>query len=176
LLCASGYSGPCLDARFSLADTDRRPGGEHGQPQNQNPHYQYFPDELLIAIFWEETLFQNIVQFRGAEGKKGLRFGQVQEDTLPLIKVRTGKTFPPGMITSNDAMSVEVASTRSRRYAELFQSGSAESAYKVGWTAKPAGKSLTRSGKPDWIWRDPAGTIASSCRLDAGETGKRFDL
>ena len=31
-----------------------------------------FPDELLIAIFWEETLFQNIEQVKGANGQVGL--------------------------------------------------------------------------------------------------------
>jgi len=137
---------------------------------DNNPHYQYFPDELLIAIFWEETLFQNIVQFRGAEGKKGLGFGQVQEDTLPLIKVRMGKSFPPGMITSNDAMSVEVASYALETLRRGFQSGSAESAYKVGYAgATEDGKNQVLDGRTrgqiaNAVWQ--AGLDLARCGWD----------
>lgn len=100
---------------------------------DNNPFYQYFPDELLIAIFWEETLFQNIEQVRGASGKKGLGFGQVQEDSLPLIRVRMGKMYSRSLITTNDAMSVEVASYALETFRRGFQSGSPEVAYKVGY-------------------------------------------
>jgi hypothetical protein len=101
---------------------------------NENNSFnQYFPNELLIAIFWEETLFQNIEQIRGAKGKKGLGFGQVQEDSLPLIKVRMGKAFPKDMITGDDAMSVEVASYALETFRRGFKSGRPETAYKVGY-------------------------------------------
>ena len=100
---------------------------------DNNAFSNNFPDELLIAIFWEETLFQNIVQIRGAEGKKGLGFGQVQEDTLPLIKVRMSRSFPKNMITADDAMSVEVASYALETFRRGMQSGSPMSAYKVGY-------------------------------------------
>ena len=126
---------------------------------DNNPFYQYFPDELLIAIFWEETLFQNIEQVRGATGKKGLGFGQVQEDTLPLIKVRMGKAFPKSLITSNDAMSVQVASYALETFRRGFQSGSPEVAYKVGFAS--ATKELknqvldgrTRGQIADAVWQ-----------------------
>jgi hypothetical protein len=100
---------------------------------DNNAFNQYFPDELLIAIFWEETLFQNIEQIRGAEGKKGLGFGQVQEDTLPLIKVVTAKAFPKSLITADDAMSVQVASYALETFRRGLDSHSPESAYKVGY-------------------------------------------
>ncbi len=97
--------------------------------------YQYFPDELLIAIFWEETLFQNIEQIQGATGKKGLGFGQVQEDTLPLIKVRMGRVFPKSLITSDDRTSVQVTAYALETFRRGFQSGSPETAYKVGFAS-----------------------------------------
>ena len=52
--------------------------------EQNNQYSQIIPDELMIAIFWEETTFQNIEQIRGAQGQVGLGFGQVQEDSLPL--------------------------------------------------------------------------------------------
>jgi hypothetical protein len=47
------------------------------------PHTQSAPftTELLVAIFWEETKFQNIVQ----PNWKGQGFGQVETTTLPDI-------------------------------------------------------------------------------------------
>ncbi len=105
---------------------------------DNNPFFQYFPDELLIAIFWEETLFQNIEQIRGATGQKGLGFGQVQEDSLPLIRVRMGKAFAKGLIAVDDAMSVQVASYALETFRRGFQSGSPEIAYKVGYAGATA--------------------------------------
>jgi hypothetical protein len=101
--------------------------------KDNNPFSQSFPNELLIAIFWEETLFQNIEQVRGAEGKKGLGFGQVQEDTLPLIKVRMGRAFAKSLIAADDNMSVQVASYALETFRRGFKSGSPESAYKRGY-------------------------------------------
>jgi hypothetical protein len=109
-----------------------------GLTRDNNLFPQCFPHELLIAIFWEETLFQNIEQVRGAEGKKGLGFGQVQEDTLPLIKVRMGKAFPRSTITADDAMSVQVASYALESFRRGFKSGSPEVAYKVGYAGATA--------------------------------------
>jgi hypothetical protein len=101
--------------------------------EQNNQYSQIIPDELMIAIFWEETTFQNIEQIKGADGKVGLGFGQVQEDSLPLIKVRLGKVFPRGLITQNDNMSVEVACCYMETLRRGFQTGSVEAAYKVGY-------------------------------------------
>ena len=102
----------------------------------QNNQYSpIIPDQLMIAIFWEETLFQNIEQFQGANGKVGLGFGQVQQDSLPLIKVRLGKAFPRGLITQNDDMSVEVACCCMETYRQGLKTGSVEAAYKVGYAS-----------------------------------------
>ena len=98
-----------------------------------NQYSPIIPDQLMIAIFWEETTFQNIEQIKGADGKVGLGFGQVQEDSLPLIKVRLGKVFPRGLITQNDNMSVEVACCYMETLRRGFQTGSVEAAYKVGY-------------------------------------------
>jgi hypothetical protein len=100
--------------------------------------YHSFPDELLIAIFWEETLFQNIEQIRGATGKKGLGFGQVQEDTLPLIKVRMGRSFPKSLIVADDRLSVQVTAFALETFRRGFSSSSPETAYKVGYASATA--------------------------------------
>ena len=126
---------------------------------DNNPFYQSFPDELLVAIFWEETLFQNIEQVRGAAGQKGLGFGQVQEDTLPLIKVRMGKAYPRSLITADDAMSVEVASYALETFRRGFQSGSPEVAYKVGYAGATGDQKnqvldgRTRGQIADAVWQ-----------------------
>jgi hypothetical protein len=100
-----------------------------------NQYSPIIPDQLMIAIFWEETLFRNIEQNRGRNGEVGLGFGQVQENSLPLIKVRLRKAFPRGLITQNDDMSVEVACCALETFRRGFQSGSVESAYKVGYAS-----------------------------------------
>ncbi len=100
-----------------------------------NQYSPIIPDQLLIAIFWEETLFRNIEQHDGLPGQTGLGFGQVQENSLPLIKVRLGKVFPRGLIAQNDDMSVEVACCALETYRRGLQTGSVESAYKVGYAS-----------------------------------------
>jgi hypothetical protein len=125
-----------------------------------------FHNELLIAIFWEETTFQNIEQIKGAGGKMGLGFGQVQEDSLPLIKVRLGKVFPRGMITQDENMSVEVACCCLETLRRGFQSGSPESAYKVGYAgAKPEARNQVLDGRTrgqiaDAVWQASLDLIA----------------
>jgi hypothetical protein len=101
--------------------------------EQNNQFSQIIPDELMIAIFWEETMFQNIEQFQGLNGQVGLGFGQVQEDSLPLIKVRLHKVFTRGLITQNENIAVEVACCYMETLRRGFKSGSVESAYKSGY-------------------------------------------
>src|SRR5262245_11519811 len=96
---------------------------------NNDEFYRYFPDELLIAIFWEETTFRNIEQFKGKQGQVGLGFGQVQEDTLPLIKARMGRPFPKSLILADDRISVRVAAYALETFRRGLKSGSPENAY-----------------------------------------------
>ncbi len=125
---------------------------------NNNPYWMTFPDELLVAIFWEETMFQNIEQIKGKNGQVGLGFGQVQEDSLPLIASRMGKSFARGLITHIDSMSVEVASYCLEALRRGFQTGSPESAYKVGYAgATPTGRNQILDGRTrgqiaDAVW------------------------
>jgi hypothetical protein len=137
---------------------------------DNNAFNQYFPDELLIAIFWEETLFQNIEQIRGAEGKKGLGFGQVQEDSLPLIRVRMGKAFPKSLITADDALSVQVASYALETFRRGLDSHSPESAYKVGYAGATKDQKnqvldgRTRQQIANSVWQASLDMV--SCGLD----------
>ena len=131
------------------------------------------PDQLMIAIFWEETLFQNIEQFQGANGKVGLGFGQVQQDSLPLIKVRLGKVFPRGLITQNDNMAVEVACCYMETLRQGMTTGSVEWAYKSGY-AKATGELKnqvldTRTGRTrgqiaDAVWQ--TSLALKACKWD----------
>ena len=140
----------------------------------QNNQYSpIIPDQLMIAIFWEETTFQNIEQIKGADGKVGLGFGQVQEDSLPLIKVRLGKVFPRGLITQNDDMSVEVACCYMETLRRGFQTGSVEAAYKVGYAgATKEGRNQvldprtgrTRGQIADAVWQ--ASLDLKTCKWD----------
>ena len=114
-----------------------------------NDYKNMFPDELLIAIFWEETLFQNIEQVKGAEGQVGLGFGQVQEDSLPLIKTRMAKSFTRTMIKISDDASVQVAANALEALRRGFSSGSPEVAYKVGYGGGTAAGRLQLLGKFD---------------------------
>jgi hypothetical protein len=115
---------------------------------NNDQFYQAFPDELLIAIFWEETLFKNVVQTKGKAGQSGLGFGQVQEDVLPLINSRMSQSFQKGLILVDEAASVKVACYALETFRRGFQSHSPMSAYKIGYAgATEAAKNQVLDGR-----------------------------
>ncbi len=115
---------------------------------NNDVFYEAFPDELLIAIFWEETLFKNVVQTKGKAGQSGLGFGQVQEDVLPLINARMSQSFQKGLILLNEATSVKVACYALETFRRGLQSHSPVSAYKIGYAgATEAGKNQVLDGR-----------------------------
>jgi hypothetical protein len=58
-----------------------------------------------MAIFWEETLFQNIAQ----PNWKGRGFGQVETTTIPDVNRAFSKNFTEQSILSDEKQSVEVA-------------------------------------------------------------------
>jgi hypothetical protein len=138
-----------------------------------NQYRPIIPDQLMIAIFWEETLFQNIEQNQGANGKVGLGFGQVQEDSLPLIKARLRKVFPRGLITQNDNMAVEVACSYMETLRQGMTTRSVEWAYKSGY-AKATGElknqvlnpktGRTRGQIADAVWQ--ASLDLKACKWD----------
>jgi hypothetical protein len=140
--------------------------------EKNNRYSHFFPTHLLIAIFWEETTFQNIEQFKGAKGKVGLGFGQVQEDSLPLIKVRLGKLFIRGLIAQNEDLSVEVACCHLETLRLGFKTGSPESAYKIGYAgATPEGRNdvldgRTRGQIADAVWQASLDLVACKSWVD----------
>jgi hypothetical protein len=101
--------------------------------KQNNQYSPIIPDELMIAIFWEETLFQNIEQIQGKNGQVGLGFGQVQQDSLPLIRARLSKAFARGIIAVDENKSVEVACCYMETLRRGMQTGSVQSAYKAGY-------------------------------------------
>ena len=71
-----------------------------------NHQFLTFSTELLTAIFWEETMFQNIPQLGGP----AVGFGQVEPGTIHQVNQEFGKKFTRQSILGSDDESVEVAS------------------------------------------------------------------
>jgi len=67
--------------------------------------YSVFTDELLMAIFWEETQFNNIPQLKGT----AVGFGQVEPAELWTLK-KYGVATSAKKILGDPAHSVEVTS------------------------------------------------------------------
>jgi hypothetical protein len=67
-----------------------------------------FPGEILAAIFWEETLFENRTQLKGGPA---VGFGQVERPNIREINRRFGTTFDlsGSDVLSNEAQSVQIA-------------------------------------------------------------------
>jgi hypothetical protein len=75
-----------------------------------------FPDRLLIGIFWEETLFNNIYQIGGGTG---VGFGQVEPSEfhrmaefslhVPATKKVGAKTMATGPLTDDEAVKAACA-------------------------------------------------------------------
>jgi hypothetical protein len=83
---------------------------------NHTKHTDVLTPELLVAIFWEETFFANILQIPNGPA---VGFGQVQpNDSFPRVLQDFGKTFTVQGILDDDDQSVEVASLT---LASLFQ-------------------------------------------------------
>jgi hypothetical protein len=76
-----------------------------------------FPPELMLAIFWEESRFNNVRQDQGLQGQVGIGFGQVQEDTIKSVNkywfdkkaAAAPMTFVPAEIVQDDQQSVQIA-------------------------------------------------------------------
>jgi hypothetical protein len=66
-----------------------------------------FTPELLTAIFWEESGFQNIAQFGGGPA---VGFGQVERNTIQSVNKAFRTNFTPHSVLANDVQSVQVAS------------------------------------------------------------------
>jgi hypothetical protein len=64
-----------------------------------------FSTELLVTIFWEETMFQN----RPQPNWRGRGFGQVETTTLPDINRTFARKFTEASILGDEKQSVEVA-------------------------------------------------------------------
>jgi hypothetical protein len=80
-----------------------------GQANYHTP--EKFPPELLVGIFWEETLFQNIRQVGNKGPLPGFGFGQVQPDAIRLVNLKWSTTFNVNGsdILQNEEQSVQVA-------------------------------------------------------------------
>lgn len=64
--------------------------------------YHVFTDELLMAIFWEETQFNNIPQVKGS----AVGLGQIEPSELPKLK-KYGITTDRKSILNNPGHAVE---------------------------------------------------------------------
>jgi hypothetical protein len=66
-----------------------------------------FTPELLTAIFWEESGFQNIPQIGGGPA---VGFGQVERPTIKMVNADFNTNFTPEKILADDGLSVQIAS------------------------------------------------------------------
>ena len=87
-----------------------------------NRYKQDFSDRLMIAIFWEESIFNNIKQTRGT----ALGFGQVEPSEFPKLK-SYGLNLPAyskgkceGTLSDEQAVKVAVASLHYLRHVAKF--------------------------------------------------------
>lgn len=69
-------------------------------------NYSYeFTSELLIGIFWEETMFQNRRQMGGGPA---VGFGQVEKQIITAVNQHFGYAYSPEIILMSDGLSVEI--------------------------------------------------------------------
>ena len=71
------------------------------------PNSTIFTPELLTAIFWEETGFQNIAQFVGGPA---VGFGQVERATIKAVNQFFKTNFTPELILADNNASVRITS------------------------------------------------------------------
>ena len=60
--------------------------------QHHWDYWQIFPDELILAIFWEESTFTNARQIGWKQGAVG--FGQVEPSTVTLANLWAQRDYP----------------------------------------------------------------------------------
>lgn len=139
--------------------------------------YHVFPDELLLAIFWEETLFNNIAQPNGT----AVGFGQVEPAELWKLK-KYGISTSAKAVLNDPAHAVDVsacylrhlyesqtAPTKSRyealkRYAGwYFDKAAWRLKVIAGWEA--CEKALLAVGGD---WRSNAAAVTSALSLARG--------
>ena len=93
-------------------------------------NWQEFPDELILAIFWEESTFTNGRQIGWKQGAVG--FGQVEPSTVTLANIWAKRDYPsdanwtPADILTSDRKGVQITSRVLARYYEAL--GSVDSA------------------------------------------------
>jgi hypothetical protein len=93
-------------------------------------YWQIFPDELILAIFWEESTFTNARQIGWKQGAVG--FGQVEPSTVTLANIWAKQNYPadcnwtPADILTSDRKGVQITSRVLARYYEAL--GSVDSA------------------------------------------------
>jgi hypothetical protein len=93
-------------------------------------HCDVFPDELILAIFWEESTFTNARQIGWKQGAVG--FGQVEPSTVTLANLWARRDYPndshwmPADILGSDRKAVQITSRVLSRYYEAL--GSVQSA------------------------------------------------
>jgi hypothetical protein len=92
--------------------------------QHHWDHCEVLPDELILAIFWEESTFTNARQIGWKQGAVG--FGQVEPSTVTLANLWAQRDYPgdcnwtPNDILTSDRMAVQITSRVLSRYYEAL--------------------------------------------------------
>jgi hypothetical protein len=89
-------------------------------------YWHIFPDELILAIFWEESTFTNARQIGWKQGAVG--FGQVEPSTVTLANLWAQQKYPadchwtPAQILASDQKAVQITSRVLARYYDALGS------------------------------------------------------
>jgi hypothetical protein len=85
-----------------------------------------FTPALMLAIFWEETMFQNIKQWRGGPA---VGFGQIEKSSIKLanqfVSGNSNSPFSTESILSDDNVSVQASVALLDRYFSMLKSKNA---------------------------------------------------
>jgi hypothetical protein len=117
--------------------------------KNHTQNTNVLTPELLVAIFWEETFFANILQIPSGPA---IGFGQVQPaDSFWRVKADFGKTFTKDEVLGSKDKGVEIASlTLASLYKRNNQSRDAALNGYSGLFAKDNDTNMTDEQKKKW--------------------------
>lgn len=93
----------------------------------------YFSCELLVGIFWEETMFTNRRQLHGP----AVGFGQVEPDTIKAVNRHFKMGFSETLVLINDDAAVQITSYVLRMFTEKGLSPNAAINAYAGVRARP---------------------------------------
>ncbi len=94
--------------------------------EHHTDYYTVFTEELMMAIFWEESLFSNMRQIGWKVGAVG--YGQVEPSSISLANLWAKRDYPSDSnwtaqdVLSSERKAVQISGRLLARYYEHFKS------------------------------------------------------